>query len=610
MALHLVGETLDRHRAFAAAQAGALVNLHRGIYVDATDDIDKVVLDHAVRIAAYLYPRAYLSGASAVTLAPLPDGRLFLSSRRNARTRIRSLEIIQNQAPEAPSTVRVIVGDDMGELHLTASSPRQRFLESFRQRSEHAAAVDPDMRRHMADRLLEEYGDADAAADALWALARANRWAREAELAEAFLKSDLPKHAPVNRAGATYTVAWHGDIVGRLSFDGAEWRWRPEADAGPPLIRETRPGSLPPFIEALLPEGWLAQVLAPRDERDLLRSGARYMSNIAIVAEPAELEALPADVLQGRLPAFQDNGLFTGDYQGPARDRLEDSFQQQLARLVTAAGTPRLSGVQIKAPMCLRADGALVPALDAPFTHILKPAGTHGFEDLPLVEWFNLHLARAAGFEAPEAALIDMPHGMPPALLVERFDIRRTGNDTRRLAMEDFCSVLDVPAAQKYDGTIERMGRGLRPLSTDPGEDIETLFKRALFAWLIGDGDMHLKNVALLKIAEAGADRFASVRLAPVYDAVTTRLFPGFEQDRMALRLNGKDDRLTPDDFMTLARTLELPMARAGALMAACARRLADADIALTAPPRFAAAAERVADRIRRIVAERTDPFV
>jgi len=39
-------------------------------------------------------------------------------------------------------------------------------------------------------------------------------------------------------------------------------------------------GKMPPFIEALLPEGWRAQVLHKRDERDVLRSGKRYMSNI------------------------------------------------------------------------------------------------------------------------------------------------------------------------------------------------------------------------------------------------------------------------------------------------------------------------------------------
>src|SRR3546814_3675720 len=56
-----------------------------------------------------------------------------------------------------------------------------------------------------------------------------------------------------------------------------------------------------------------------------------------------------------------------------------------------------------------------------------------------------------------------------------------------RIALEDFCSILDLPASAKYDGTIERMARGLRPLSTDPAADLDILFRRAVFAWLIAD---------------------------------------------------------------------------------------------------------------------------
>jgi serine/threonine-protein kinase HipA len=48
---------------------------------------------------------------------------------------------------------------------------------------------------------------------------------------------------------------------------------------------------------------------------------------------------------------------------------------------------------------------------------------------------------------------------------------------------------------------------------------------------LIGDGDMHLKNLALLKFAGPAADRFSTIRLAPLYDAVTTRVFPSLEHD-------------------------------------------------------------------------------
>lgn len=167
---------MDARRAHLLAQAGELTQLVRGVYVNSADDVETTVLGHAVRIARYLYPAAYLSSATAVLLGPTPDGRLFISGRRNQRTRLRTLEIVQNEAPAHPSTVSVIVGDDMGELRTEASSPRQRFLEAFRLRSEHATAVTEPMRAQMAARLVEEHGSPQASANAVWALARENGW--------------------------------------------------------------------------------------------------------------------------------------------------------------------------------------------------------------------------------------------------------------------------------------------------------------------------------------------------------------------------------------------------------------------------------------------------
>ena len=141
MAIHLVGETIDAKRAYQRAQSGELIPLVRGVYADHDGDIEMAILGHAVRIAHYLYPNAYLSSASAVLLAPTPDGRLFISGRRNQRTRLRTLEIIQNEAPSHPSTAIAVIGDDLGEMRIAASSPRQRFLEAFRLRSEHASAI-------------------------------------------------------------------------------------------------------------------------------------------------------------------------------------------------------------------------------------------------------------------------------------------------------------------------------------------------------------------------------------------------------------------------------------------------------------------------------------
>jgi serine/threonine-protein kinase HipA len=175
---------------------------------------------------------------------------------------------------------------------------------------------------------------------------------------------------------------------------------------------------------------------------------------------------------------------------------------------------------------------------------------------LPFGEWLALSLGKTTGFSAPATALLVMPDGLPPALIVERFDIRTIENDNRLIAMEDLCSVLDLPPSAKYTGTMERVGRAIRPLSTAPDEDLLILLRRALFTWLIADGDMHLKNMALLKIAYPGDETFREVRLAPLYDTVTTRIFPKLEHDRMALKLNGKDDRLRRRDFRDLAATI------------------------------------------------------
>lgn len=608
MAIELVGETIDRRRAYRRAQEGGLVPLVRGVYAQADQDVDAAVLAHAVRIARYLYPKAYLSSASAALLAPGVDGRLFLSGRRNQRTRIRGLEIVQNQAPDNPSLDEVIVGDDMGEMRLSASSPRQRFLEAFRLRSEHATAVRDDLREQWAERLIETFGDPEAASDALWALARNLGWYREGEGAERYLRRREVAPPPPNRAALDLVVGWHQVPVGCLSHDGHDWRWRPVETDLPALVRDAAPGRLPPFIESLMPEGWLAGVLRSEDPREALRAGRRYMSNVTTVDDATELKHLPMDVLQMPLAKASANGRFIGKYAGPIRGEIEKTFEANLAALYASAETPRLSGIQIKAPMCLRQSGTLVAATEEAFTHILKPAGTGGFDMVPVVEWLCLHLGARVGLQVPTAVLLDMSEDMPRALLVERFDIRRSPDEQVFYAMEDFCSVLDLPPSAKYEGTIERVARSVRALSNVPALDLEALFRRAAFAWAVSDGDMHLKNIALLKVAQPGIRTFRSVRFAPLYDAVTTRVFPGLAHDRMALKLNGKDNRLTRDDFVSLARTIELPVPRAREILREIDGGLSEAlTEGLTLPGETRAAEAQVLAQVADIIAQRLE---
>ena len=501
---------------------------------------------------AYLYPNTYLCGASAELLAPTPDRRLFLSGRRRARTRLRDLEVIQTPSPSTPETESVQTADSMGELSVRRSSLRFRFLESFRRRSEAGAAMTIGMQTDIAARLVEATVSETEAITACRKLARSNGWRLEADRAEAFISTPL-REAP--RLGKVLHVGWHGKGIGVLSHDGSVWRWEPAAAEDATPVRDGAPGRLPPFIESLLPEGWLERVLKPRSERERISVGRRYMSNIIVSENPDEFRGLPEDVLEGQLAAYTSGGAFAGGYAGPAPS-FNETLEDRMAALYRSATMPRLAGVQIKAPMNLSHDGVLRPAGNRAFTHILKPSPGAGFENLPLVEAACLTAARVCGFETPAHAIIPMPDDLPGALLVERFDIRRNRNDRRRMAMEDMASVRGIAPAEKYEGSIEQVARALRGVSTDAEADVATLLGRAVFAWLIGDGDLHLKNLAVLGVAPDGARNFASVRLAPVYDAVTTRVFPGLEDDHLALSLAGKRNRLSSGDFVRAGATM------------------------------------------------------
>ena len=568
--LHLVGETIDKHRAQYGMETGRLVQIMRGIYIASEDDADAILFDHALRIAAYLYPKTYLCGFSAEQLAPTADRRLFLSGRRNARTRLRTLEIVQTRAPDAPETETAQTTDPIGDLRVRRSTLRFRYLESFRRRSEAGAAMPIDMQADIAARLVENAGGKKTAIMECWRLAEANGWRAEAGRAEAFIATPLREAPP---RGTALHVGWHGEKIGVLSHDGSGWRWEQTATECATPVRTGAPGRLPPFIESLLPEGWLERVLNPKSELDLISGGKRYMSNIVISEDADDLRTLPADMLEGRLEAYTKEGAFTGGYAGPA-PAFDDTLEDRMAALFASHATPRLSGVQIKAPMNLSDAGVLRPARELAFTHILKPSPGAGFEDLPLVEAACLAAARACGFETAAHARISMPGNLPDALVVERFDIRRDLNDHRKIAMEDMASVRGVAPSEKYEGSIEQASRALRSVSSESEADVAVLFGRAVLAWLIADGDCHLKNLAVLRVVSDGAESFTSVRLSPVYDAVTTRVFPGLESDHLALSLAGKRNRLSSRDFVRAGVTMGMNAGAARDIVASLCGRL------------------------------------
>jgi serine/threonine-protein kinase HipA len=217
-----------------------------------------------------------------------------------------------------------------------------------------------------------------------------------------------------------------------------------------------------------------------------------------------------------------------------------DTAQLQTLALAMV-GRTSISGVQKK--LSVRLDHrrrTLQIAVDGD-RYILKPqAGT--FAHLPENEWLTQRIAAMAGVKVPPCALISLRDGTL-AYIVRRFD--RT-DDGGKLAMEDFCQLAELAPADKYEASAEQCGKLVRRHANEPLIELLRLYRQFVFAWWVGNGDMHLKNLALLRHEDG------RYRLSPAYDQLNTHL--ALPKDRMALSLCGKRDNVKPETLRELAQ--------------------------------------------------------
>ncbi|MFZ4099740.1 MAG: type II toxin-antitoxin system HipA family toxin, partial [Chlamydiia bacterium] len=106
--------------------------------------------------------------------------------------------------------------------------------------------------------------------------------------------------------------------------------------------------------------------------------------------------------------------------------------------------------------------------------------------------------------------------------LSKRFDL---GPQQQHLVVEDFCQLLGLAEEKKYEASLEQVATALLQFSRTPDQDRTRLWKVAVVAWLIGNADLHLKNLSMLE-----------GRLSPAYDMVPTQLIlPSPEETALSL---------------------------------------------------------------------------
>jgi serine/threonine-protein kinase HipA len=90
---------------------------------------------------------------------------------------------------------------------------------------------------------------------------------------------------------------------------------------------------------------------------------------------------------------------------------------------------------------------------------------------------------------------------------------------------------------------MEKVAAVIDRFCTFPAIERVKLFQRALFSFLAGNEDMHLKNFSLIT-------RNDKVQLAPAYDLLNTTIALKAAKEEMALPLKGKKSNLTRNDLL------------------------------------------------------------
>lgn len=361
------------------------------------------------------------------------------------------------------------------------------------------------------------------------------------------------RRAPPSRA-AGLAVFLHERMVGTLEWTGpSRYRFAYSkdvlgADRGDPMLRLSaslplrderfKPAESAPFFEGLLPEGAVRAGVAKKLG---LSEGDSFGMLAALGAECAgAVRVLPVGA-EPRTPGIETRELDEGQLGAMLRDLPRDPLgidvEPDGVRL-------SLGGVQDKLVLIRLPSGHFAQPLGGmPSNCLLKPEHER-YEGLADNEAFCMRVAAAAGNEVADTELLDLD-GVR-CLYVARFD-RAAGpyGATVRLHQEDMCQAVGVLPSEKYEvvggpsvaGVIALLRRQRSPRVA---LDVNAFVRAALTSFLLGNSDAHGKNFSLLY------DPLAGVRLAPLYDIVSTAVYADLTP-RLAMAIGGEDDPLRVD---------------------------------------------------------------
>jgi len=283
----------------------------------------------------------------------------------------------------------------------------------------------------------------------------------------------------------------------------------PVAVAMPLKKRAYQSGALFPIFEMNIPEGFIRHRITEKLRKQiqvdemlfLALQGNTGIGCISYATQDVEVEEMSTERLADILAWQGSNELF------------EELVNQYLLQ-------SNISGVQPKilVPESIETvdRGAIIlPSL------IVKSGGDE-FPQLAINEFICMQLAKSCQIKTPEFWLSDDQN----LFVTRRFDLN---DDASCRAMEDMAVLQGKSTNDKYRSSYESISKVLNFYSSKLNADNRVLFKMLVHSCMVGNGDAHLKNYAMLY------DDPDDMRLSPLYDVVNTQIYN--PADTLALNL-------------------------------------------------------------------------
>lgn len=225
-------------------------------------------------------------------------------------------------------------------------------------------------------------------------------------------------------------------------------------------------------------------------------------------------------------------------------DQMEELAKNVVERSVAVPGVqPKLSLTLVKETK-ENSDTRLTVVGALGGHYIFKPPSDK-FPEMPENEHLTMKMAEVFGIKVVPSSLIRLLSG-ELSYITKRVDRTKTGEKIHMIDMFQITEAFD-----KYKGSMEKVGKALDSYSRNTLLDKTYFFDLALFSFLTGNNDMHLKNFSMIENISGWA-------LSPAYDLLSVAIVFPEDTEELALTLVGKKRKLKREHFERFGEGLGL----------------------------------------------------